>query len=335
VTHSYFNSAFTTVADALQSGKCTLISDAMVYKVLMDADSNRAKGVLYIDRNTQKAKEVFGRVVILCAQAQESVRVLLNSANSQYPNGLANSSGVLGRYLTAHIRSGGGGGELPLFGAKPSLNGPDRPVSGVYVARFRNLKNGPKSKNFLRGYGFEGGSTGKVNFNFSAPGFGEDYKKAVKESTATGVYLSLRGYGEVLPRWENHVEINRDVKDRYGIPVLNIHMADGPNEEAMIQDMAESAGEMLEAAGAKNIRTFANPSAPRWATHEAGIARMGGNPKTSVLNQFQQTNDIRNLFVMDASGFTSNPCQNPTLTIMALCVRSCDYLMDEMKRGSF
>jgi choline dehydrogenase-like flavoprotein len=125
------------------------------------------------------------------------------------------------------------------------------------------------------------------------------------------------------------------VKDRYGIPVLNIHMADGPNEEAMIQDMAESAGEMLEAAGAKNIRTFANPSAPRWATHEAGIARMGGNPKTSVLNQFQQTNDIRNLFVMDASGFTSNPCQNPTLTIMALCVRSCDYLMDEMKRGSF
>jgi choline dehydrogenase-like flavoprotein len=162
-----------------------LISDAMVYKVLMDTDSNRAKGVLYIDRNTQKAKEVFGRVVILCAQAQESVRVLLNSANSQYPNGLANSSGVLGRYLTAHIRSGGGGGELPLFGAKPSLNGPDRPVSGVYVARFRNLKNGPKSKNFLRGYGFEGGSTGKVNFNFSAPGFGEAYKKAVKESTAS------------------------------------------------------------------------------------------------------------------------------------------------------
>src|SRR2546429_8490972 len=106
------------------------------------------------------------------------------------------------------------------------------------------------------------------------------------------------------------------------------------NEQAMIKDMAESAGELLQAAGAKNIRTFANPSAPRWAVHEAGIARMGNDPKKSVLTKFQQTHDVRNLFVMDASGFTSNPCQNPTLTIMALCVRSCDYLMDEMKRGN-
>jgi choline dehydrogenase-like flavoprotein len=328
VTHSYFNSAFMTVADALDSGKCTLISNAMVYKVLMDADGKRTNGVLYIDRNTREAREIHSRVVVLCAQAQESVRILLNSANRDYPNGLANSSGVLGHYLMAHVRSGGGSGEFPLFGAKPSLNGPVRPV-GIYVARFRNLKNGPRAKNFLRGYGFEGG-TG-LDFNWSAPGFGEAYKKALQESQA-GIFL--RGYGEVLPRWENCVEINRDVKDHYGIPVLNIHMANGPNEGAMIQDMAESAGEMLEAAGAKNIRTFAQPSAPRWATHEAGIARMGSDPKKSVLNQFQQTHDISNLFVMDASGFPSNPCQNPTLTIMALCVRSCDYLMNEMKRGN-
>jgi choline dehydrogenase-like flavoprotein len=328
VTHSYFNSAFTTVADALKSGKCTLISNTMVYKVLMDADRNRARGVLYIDRNTKQAKEVFGRVVILCAQAQESVRVLLNSANRQYPNGLANSSGVLGHYFMAHVRSGGGSGEFPAFGAKPTMNGPNRPV-GIYIARFRNTKKEAQSKSFLRGYGFEGGSA--VNFNWSAPGFGDAYKKAVLDPHAA---LFLRGYGEVLPRWENYVEINKDVKDRYGIPVLNIHMADSSNEEAMIQDMAESAGEMLEAAGAKNIRTFGDPSAPRWATHEAGIARMGSDPKTSVLNQFQQTNDIKNLFVMDASGFTSNPCQHPTLTIMALCVRSCDYLKDEVKRGN-
>lgn len=328
VTHSYFNSAFTTVADALKSGKCKLISNAMVYKVLMDADSNRARGVLYIDRNTKEAKEVLGRVVILCAQAQESVRVLLNSANRRYPNGLANSSGVLGHYLMAHVRSGGGSGEFPAFGAKPTMNGPNRPV-GIYVARFRNTKKEAQSKAFLRGYGFEGG--GVVNFNWSAPGFGDAYKKAVLDPHAE---VFLRGYGEVLPRWENYVEINKEVKDRYGIPVLNIHMADGSNEKAMIRDMAESAGEMLEAAGAKNIRTFAEPSAPRWATHEAGIARMGSDPKTSVLNQFQQTNDIKNLFVMDASGFTSNPCQHPTLTIMTLCVRSCDYLKDEMKRGN-
>jgi len=124
------------------------------------------------------------------------------------------------------------------------------------------------------------------------------------------------------------------VKDVYGIPVLKIHMSDGENERAMIQDMGDSAGEMLEAASAKNVRSYAHPSAPRWALHEAGIARMGSDPKKSVLNQFQQTHDIKNLFVMDASGFTSNPCQNPTLTIMSLAVRSCDYLMSEMKRNS-
>src|SRR5438876_3251261 len=112
-------------------------------------------------------------------------------------------------------------------------------------------------------------------------------------------------------------------------------MSDGENERAMIQDMGDSAGEMLEAAGAKNIRTYAHPSAPRWALHEAGIARMGSDPKKSVLNPFQQTHDIQNLFVMDASSFVSNPCQNPTLTIMALCVRSCDYLISEFKRSAF
>jgi choline dehydrogenase-like flavoprotein len=197
------------------------------------------------------------------------------------------------------------------------------------VARFRNTEKGPASKNFLRGYGFEGGSS--VGFNWGAPGFGEAYKRALLEPQAG---LQVTGFGEVLPRWDNFVEIDRNVKDRYGIPVLRISMSDGDNERAMVKDMAESAGEMLAAAGAKNINTFANPSAPRWAVHEAGIARMGTNPKTSVLNQFQRSHDIQNLFVMDASGFTSNPCQNPTLSIMALCVRSCDYLMGEMKRGN-
>lgn len=327
-THSYFNSSFTTVTDAVLSGNCTLISNAMVYKVLMNDDRNRAKGVFYIDRKTNDSQEIYGKIVILCAQTLESARILLNSANFRYPSGLANSSGVLGRFLTTSVRSGGGSGELPPFGAKPTLNGPIRPV-GIYVPCFRNTKKSPPSNKFLRGYGFEGGSS--VNFNWSAPGFGEAYKQALLEPQ---VGIFLRGYGEVLPRWENHVEINKDVKDRYGIPVLHISMADGPNEEAMIKDMAESAGEMLEAARAKNIKTFAYPSAPRWAVHEAGLARMGTDPKTSVLNQFQQTHDIPNLFVMDASGFPSNPYQNPALTIMALCVRSCDYLMGEMKRGA-
>jgi len=157
------------------------------------------------------------------------------------------------------------------------------------------------------------------------------YKKRLREPQ---IQVNVLGFGEVLPRWDNYVEIDKDKADRYGIPVLRIHMANGPNEEAMVKDMAESAGELLNAAGARNIRTFANPANGRWAVHEAGIARMGNDPKKSVLNQFQQTHDVKNLFVMDASGFPSNPCQNPTLTIMTLCVRSCDYLMDQMKKGN-
>jgi choline dehydrogenase-like flavoprotein len=328
MTHSYFNSAFTTVADALATGNCTLISNAMVYKVLMDPDRNRAGGILYIDRNTRQPREIHARTVILCAQSQESVRILLNSATPSYSNGLANSSGVLGHYLTAHVRSGGGRGEFPTFGAKPSLGAPIKPL-GIYIARFRNLQNAPPYKKFLRGFGYEGESSS--DFDWEAPGFGEAYKKALLEPRAS---IGITGFGEVLPRWDNFVELDPSVKDIYRIPVLKIHMSDGENERAMIQDMGDSAGEMLEAAGAKNIRTHAHPSAPRWALHEAGIARMGADPKKSVLNQFQQTHDIKNLFVMDASGFTSNPCQNPTLTIMALCVRSCDYLLGELKRNT-
>jgi len=328
ITHSYFNSAFTTVADALHSGNCTLISNAMAYKVLMDTERNRARGVLYIDRVTRAPREIYARAVILCAQAQESVRILLNSANPQYPSGLANSSGVLGHYLMAHVRSGGGNGEFPAAARKPAYGVPIKPV-GIYVARFRNTKDAPPFKKFLRGYGYEGESS--FDFNFDAPGFGQAFKDRIREPRAA---LDITGFGEVLPRWDNFVELDKEVKDIYGIPALKIHMSDGENERAMIQDIGESAGEMLEAAGAKNIKTYANPSAPRWALHEAGIARMGSDPKKSVLNQFQQTHDVKNLFVMDASGFTSNPCQNPTLTIMALCVRSCDNLMDEMKRNN-
>jgi len=329
-THSYFNSAFTTVADALASGNCTHIPNAMAFKVLMDADRNRAKGVLYIDRITHLPREVHGRVVILCAQALESVRILLNSANRQYPNGLANSSAVLGHYLMDHIWVGGGArGEFPQLPARAGLNGPNRP-DGIYVIRFRNTRNGPRYRRFLRGYGFQGGNS--VDFRFRAEGFGEAYKRQVLEPVNT---VFLGGFGECLARWENFVEIDPHVVDVFGIPVLRIHMAFGENEHAMIDDMADSAPEILEAAGAKNVVPFkVHKREPGRAIHEVGIDRMGNDPRKSVLNQFQQSHDVRNLFVMDGSGFPSSACQNPTLTIMALCVRSCDYLMEELKRGN-
>jgi len=327
-THSYFNAAFTTVADALKSGHCTHIPNAMVFKVLMDSERNRAQGVLYIDRNTREPAEVQARAVVLCAQSLESVRILLNSADRQYPNGLANSSGVLGHYLMDHITGGGASGEFPDFATKPALSQPQNPA-GMYIARFRNLPGGPKSKDFLRGFGYEGG--GGSNFNWEAAGFGKAYKEALLEPKC---YVGIGGFGECLPRFENYVELDPEMKDTFGIPVLRINMTYSDNERNMVKDMAESAGEMLEAAGAKNIRKRINPSTPGWAIHEVGIARMGHDAKRSVLNQFQQTHDVKNLFVCDGSGFTSTACQNPTLTIMTLCVRSIDYLMGEMKRGN-
>ena len=293
----------------------------------MDPDRNRARGVLYIDRNTREVNEVEAGVVVLSAQALESTRILLNSANRQHPNGLANSSGVLGHYLMDHIMGGGATGEFPEQAVKPTLNGPHRP-SGLYVARFRNVP-GARSKKFLRGYGFQG--SGHSDFNFQAAGFGDAYKKSILDPITV---VKLGGFGESLGRWENYVEIDPSLRDAFGIPTLRMHMTYGENERAMVQDMADSAAEMMEAAGAKNIRTTMKESIPGWAIHEVGIARMGNDPKKSVLNPFLQTHDVKNLFVMDGAGFPSTGCQNPTITIMALTVRSCDYLLQERKKGN-
>jgi choline dehydrogenase-like flavoprotein len=330
VTRSYFNSALTTVADAMKTGRCTLITNAMVYKVVMDEESNRAKGVLYIDRITRQPKEVYGRVVILCAQALESARVLFNSATKQHGDGLANSSGALGKYLQDHLWvAGGANGEFPDLPMKASMDGPRRP-NGLYVIRFRNTAKGPRHKNFIRGFGFQGGAS--ANFRWGAPGFGDAFKQGVKETVTS---IGLSGFGEALARRENYVELDPNTVDIYGIPVLRIHMTWSENEKAMIPDMAQSAAELLEAAGAKNIRPWMVPDRiPGMGIHEVGVARMGANPRTSVLNQFQQTHDVKNLFVMDGSCFVSCGCQNPTLTIMALAVRSTDWVMEQMKSGS-
>ncbi len=328
-TRSYFNAAFTTVADALKTGKCTHVPNAMVYKVLTDSKTNRAKGLLYIDRVTRQPKEIYGRVVVLCAQALESARVLLNSANEQNPAGLANASGVVGHYLMDHIWvAGGASAEFPELGTKPTVGGPHRP-DGIYVVRFRNTKK-QKYDKFLRGYGYQGG--GATSFNWDAPGFGEAFKKTFKNPVTT---VSVAGFGECLPRYENYAEIDPAGQvDIYGIPVLKITMTWSDNETAIAKDMTSSAVEMMEAAGGKNVQPFSNPNrTPGYGIHEVGVARMGKDPKKSALNQFQQSHEVKNLFVMDGSGFASSACQNPTLTIMALAVRSTDYLMGELKKG--
>lgn len=332
VTHSYFNSAFTTVADALKTGKCTLIQNAMVHRVITDPSSNKARGVSYIDRQTRQVKEVYGRVVVLAAQSLESVRILFNSRTRRQESGLANSSGALGKYLMDHTWvAGGAAAEFPDHPGKASVNGPNRP-NGLYVIRFQNRPGEPAHKSFRRGYGFQGG--GSTSFNTGRPGFGAAYTRGVVDDPGQTV-VRLSGFGEVLAYEDNFVEIDKSVVDAWGIPVLRISMAWKENELAMIPAMADSAAEMLEAAGGRNIQPyFFLDRIPGYGIHEMGIARMGADPKTSVLNQFQQTHDISNLFVTDASGFTSGGCQNPTLTIMALTVRSTDYMMEQMKQGA-
>ena len=180
--------------------------------------SNKARGVTYVDRLTRQVKEVRGKTVILCAQALESTRILLNSSTREYPNGLANSSGALGRYLMDHVTGAGASGHLPEFNPVPNANEPQRP-NGIYIPRFRNTPSGGKHSRFLRGYGFQGGAD--AEFNFNAEGYGTSLKTAVKQ----GVYaISLGAFGESLARWDNYCEIDRDLKDAWGIPALRITM---------------------------------------------------------------------------------------------------------------
>jgi choline dehydrogenase-like flavoprotein len=206
--------------------------------------------------------------------------------------------------------------------AKPRAGPPKRP-NGIYIPRFRNLSQ-TSSLGFIRGYGYQGSSV--PQFDFDAPGFGVSLKSGVRKGL-WGISLGL--YGECLPRMENRVEIDPDRVDAWGIPVLRISAEWSSNEKALWQDGCEQAAEMLEVAGAKNVRQIGRYSVPGFGIHEVGTARMGNNPKTSVLNSFNQAHDVPNLFVTDGACWVSGGCQNPTLTMMAVTVRACDYILNE------
>jgi choline dehydrogenase-like flavoprotein len=321
-TFSYFSSPFTTVKDALKSGNCQLIPNAVVSHVEMDPATNRATGVSFVHRETRRTYDVRAKAVILCAQALESTRILLNSA----PHGLGNSSGALGHYLMDHCSGGGASGELPQFAGKPSVNGPFR-NNGIYVIRYRNLPGGEKHPRFIRGYGYQGRVTD--DFNQGAEGFGASYKQAVERGSCN---VTLGAFGESLARFENCCEIDPALKDAWGIPALRISMTHGNNEAALMEDAGESAAEMLEATGARNIRVRTKSRVPGHSIHEVGTARMGRDPKKSVLNEWNQTHDVPNLFVTDGACFVSSACQNPTLTMMAVTMRACDHLIERFRR---
>ena len=327
MTYSYFSSPFTTVKDALKTGNCTLITDAIVSHVDMDVSANKARGVTFVNRTTKETKHVRGKTVVLCAQALESTRILLNSSTQEYPKGLGNSSGLLGHYLMDHVVGGSASATFEDMQASPSANPPHRP-NGIYLVRFRNTPAEEKHPHFIRGYGFQGGSM--PDFNMDAAGIGADYKKAVKR----GVYgVSLGAFGESLANLDNFCEIDPNLKDAWGIPALRISMAHGKNEAALMRDAAITGAEMLEAAGAKDIRLTTGTEMPGMAIHEVGTARMGNDPKKSVLDPFCRSHDVSNLLVTDGSGFVSSACQNPTLTMMAITVRACDHLVERFKRN--
>ena len=325
ITHSYFNSPTTTIAAAQATGRLTLLTDAVVSHVTVDPATPRATGVRYVDRLSRQTREVQSRSVVLCAQAMESVRILFNSATRQFPNGLANSSGVLGHYLMDNFTGYGGYGMMPMLETRPWAGPPDRP-NGIYLIRYRNIKE--RHPDFLRGYGFQGGSG--AFFHYGAPGFGVSFKEAVKRG---GWGIELGGFGECLAYRDNYCELDKNVVDAWGVPALRIVAAYGENEKKMGEDIAQTAAEMLEAAGARQVHQFKEMDPFGHAIHEVGVARMGNDPKKSVLNKYCQAHDVKNLFVMDGSGFVSIGCQNPTLTMMAITCHSCDYLLRQARRG--
>jgi choline dehydrogenase-like flavoprotein len=297
----------------------------------VDKNTGKARGVKFIDAETNQTYEVLGRSVILGASTLESARLLMLSKSTQHPNGLANSSGHVGHNFCEHIMGPGITGIVKDLVGKPRTLDDGRPGS-FYLARFRNLSD--KQNKFIRGYGFEGssGTTMIPGSAFSTLGFGTNYKKAVRDYA--GAYIDMGAFGEVLARYENYVTIDPEVKDKWGIPVLQFHYNFGDNEKKMAEDMAVTAREMFEEAGIEVVKVEREILTEGWSIHELGTSRMGNDKKTSVVNQFQQAHDVPNLLVVDGSTHVSASCQNPTWTIMALCWRSCDRLADEMKKGN-
>src|SRR5487761_2002430 len=319
--HAAFDSPTGLIYPAWDTGNLTVRTNATVHEITMSG--GKATGVSFIDTVTKKSYQAKAKAVILGASTLESTRLLLLSK-------IANSSGHVGHNFCEHVMGPGVTGLVKELVGKPLTLTDGRP-GGFYMPRFRNLSD--KRSDFIRGYGFEGesGATMFPDHAESTPGFGKAYKKAIRDYA--GAFISMGGFGEVLPRYDNYVEIDPQMKDAWGVPVLRFHITFGDNEKKMVADMNASAKEMFEDAGFEIIGSDREMLTPGWSIHELGTSRMGKNPKTSVLNQFQQSHDVKNLFVVDGSSHVSASCQNPTWTIMALAWRSCDYLADQLKKG--
>ena len=328
ITQSYFSSLNSTLPAAQKTGRLTIRPYSVVHSLNFDPKTRRVSGVRVIDAQSKAPLEFKARIFFVCASTLESARILLNSTSPEFPNGLANSSGELGHNLMDHHMGSGASGSMP--GHEDKMPFGNRP-NGLYIPRFRNVDK--KHKDFIRGYGYQGGGSREGwSRGLDSVGLGVDFKKALK---GPGKWrLGMGGFGECLPNHNNYVEADREKTDAWGVPTLKIHCAWSENELAMSRDIAIQAGEMLAAAGATDIEIRHEITPPGLAIHEMGTARMGRDPRTSVLNAHNQAHDAKNLFLTDGACMVSSSCVNPSLTYMALTARACDFAVSEIKKNN-
>jgi choline dehydrogenase-like flavoprotein len=329
-TASYFNSPSVTLPAAARTGRFSLVSDAVVSHVVVNP-RGKAEGVYYVDRTTHAHREARAKVVVLAASALESTRILLNSSSSLFPEGLGNSSGQLGHYLMDHFTLEGAGGFLPQF--QSSHREPRGTPCGFLIPKYVNTGKSV-NKDFLRGYRFDGdGSQELYAHAFRLAGFGSDWRSKVR--TEIPYYFAITVQGECLPRYDNYVTLDGEKKDAWGIPALRIVASYGENEHAMAKAMRNDVMAILDLMKLENRQPPSESlSVFGKNIHECGTARMGTDPKKSVVNGFGQLYDAKNVFVTDGAVFVTQGCYEPTLTIMAISARTGDYIADEYRRGN-
>jgi choline dehydrogenase-like flavoprotein len=325
---AYFSSLSSTLPSAERTGNMTLKANQIVYEIIYDAAKGKATGVRVLDAETGAQTDYFAKVVFLCASTLGSAFIMMNSVSSRFPNGFGNDSGELGHNLVDHVKAAGVSATVE---GHEDVAYTGRRANGYYIPRYRNL--GKEKRDYLRGFGYQGRASrsGMGRFNNSAL-IGAELKQAVQEPGPW--VLNLSSFGEILPDHLNHATIDRTRKDKYGLPVLKIDTKLRENELAMQKEMVSDGVEMLEAAGYKNINIGENNYGMGLSIHEAGAARMGKDPKTSVLNKFNQVHACQNVFVTDGSFMASSACQNPSLTYMAFTARAANHAVEELKKGN-
>ena len=324
----YFSTQSATLPAAMKTGNLTLRPFSIVTQVLYDKNTKKATGVEVLDSTDNKTYEFNAKIVFLCASAFNSTWVLMNSAQDVWADGLGSSSGELGHNVMDHHFRCGANGQAEGFSDTYQYG---RRPTGIYVPRFRNIYN--DKRDYLRGFGYQGGAGRGRGADIAEFTIGADLKDSLSvPSDHWG--MGVMAFGEVLPYHENKISLNKNVKDKWGLPVLDMDVEIKDNEKKMRIDMMNDAAEMLEAAGLKNVNTYDYGYEFGMGIHEMGTARMGRDPKTSVLNGNNQVWDAPNVFVTDGACMTSASCVNPSLTYMALTARAAEFAVNELKKGN-